>query len=198
MAKFEIAFKITMGHEGGYANDPDDNGGETYAGIARKFWPTWAGWGIIDAIKVNQGRTAVVINQHAKASLVLNNLIAGFYKVNFWNTNNLDLVNSQAIANELFDIAVNMGVKIAAKMLQESLNLCNKNRMSYPDIEVDGIVGTVETLPILNSKANQAAILNTINMLQGERYLDIMRSNKSQEKFWPSWLSRVIVNGTHA
>lgn len=37
MAIFNSAFKITMGNEGGYANNPDDSGGETYAGIARNF-----------------------------------------------------------------------------------------------------------------------------------------------------------------
>ncbi|RYD50653.1 MAG: hypothetical protein EOP52_13405, partial [Sphingobacteriales bacterium] len=35
MADFLTAYKRTAVAEGGYANDPDDLGGETYKGIAR-------------------------------------------------------------------------------------------------------------------------------------------------------------------
>ena len=37
MADFNIAFEITMGHEGGYSFDKDDAGGETYRGISRRY-----------------------------------------------------------------------------------------------------------------------------------------------------------------
>lgn len=39
MADFDKAHLEVMGNEGGYANNPVDAGGETYKGIARKFWP---------------------------------------------------------------------------------------------------------------------------------------------------------------
>jgi lysozyme family protein len=35
MAEFKTAFEVTMKAEGGYVNDPDDPGGETYKGSAR-------------------------------------------------------------------------------------------------------------------------------------------------------------------
>ena len=38
MANFEEAYKKTSDFEGGYVNDEDDAGGETYRGIARNFW----------------------------------------------------------------------------------------------------------------------------------------------------------------
>lgn len=44
MADFKIAFDITNKTEAGYANNPDDSGGETYAGISRNNWPYWEGW----------------------------------------------------------------------------------------------------------------------------------------------------------
>ncbi|MFM7564688.1 MAG: glycosyl hydrolase 108 family protein, partial [Planctomycetota bacterium] len=39
MADFAIAFDETMINEGGYVDDPDDRGGETYRGVARRFHP---------------------------------------------------------------------------------------------------------------------------------------------------------------
>ena len=39
MADFNDAFDETMGHEGGYVNDSNDAGGETYRGISRRFNP---------------------------------------------------------------------------------------------------------------------------------------------------------------
>ncbi|MBC7912857.1 MAG: hypothetical protein H7Y07_01930, partial [Pyrinomonadaceae bacterium] len=53
MANFDLAYKITMHNEGGYANDPQDNGGETWKGVARNFCPKWAGWVIVDRIKAS-------------------------------------------------------------------------------------------------------------------------------------------------
>ena len=71
MAKFSEAEKITCKNEGGYANNPSDNGGETYAGIARKFWPNWSGWAKIDAIKKQYGTNANTINLWAKKDVKL-------------------------------------------------------------------------------------------------------------------------------
>lgn len=51
MAYFGDAFKKLSIKEGGYVNDKDDAGGETYRGISRKYNPTWQGWTMIDLIR---------------------------------------------------------------------------------------------------------------------------------------------------
>src|ERR1035441_4044145 len=53
VADFNAAHQQVMGNEGGYANNPADAGGETYKGIARKFWPQWCGWKYVDGVKAN-------------------------------------------------------------------------------------------------------------------------------------------------
>ncbi|KKK46716.1 hypothetical protein LCGC14_3162480, partial [marine sediment metagenome] len=37
MALFTEAYEITLQHEGGYSNDSDDVGGETYKGVSRRY-----------------------------------------------------------------------------------------------------------------------------------------------------------------
>ena len=51
MADFASAFAATMKAEGGYVNDPQDPGGETYKVIACKMNSKWDGWTIIDLAK---------------------------------------------------------------------------------------------------------------------------------------------------
>lgn len=189
MANFYTAYKITMAHEGGYANDPVDRGGETWKGVARNFWPKWEGWIIVDQVKASKPTN---LNQALSARGDLQKLVEVFYKSNFWDVNRLDDVVNQNIANEMFDIGVNMGVGTAAKFLQEALNLCNRNQVTYPDLLVDGQIGPV-TLGVLNNKANVVTVFNTLNLLKGERYINIMRKSPDQEKFWNGWVSRIEI-----
>ena len=51
MADFTQAFQLMIVHEGGYVNDPDDPGGETYKGVARKIFSKWDGWTKVDTLK---------------------------------------------------------------------------------------------------------------------------------------------------
>lgn len=186
---FDKAYANTMKIEGGYVNDPTDRGGETYKGISRKNWPDWNGWTIIDNIKKSVGYSPSYINKAAANDQVLQRLVRLFYKEEFWDKNNLEMMPYE-IAEELFDTGVNMSSTIAAKFLQEALNLCNNNQKLYADIKVDGKIGniTYQALTMSNTKR----VLKTINLLQGERYLNILRNNETQEKYWGGWLERVI------
>ncbi|WP_129714672.1 glycoside hydrolase family 108 protein [Pedobacter sp. SYP-B3415] len=185
MANFQTAFAKTMVVEGGYANDPDDTGGETYMGIARKHNPAWAGWRLVDQHKSKPGRDAVMKNDRS-----LQELVRSFYKVAYWDVNKLDQIVDQSIAEEMFDTGVNMGVEIAARFLQTALNVLNRNQVDYPNISVDGAIGPA-TLKTINTHKSAKLVFKVLNILQGARYLTIADKNEKQEKFMRSWLSRV-------
>lgn len=55
MANFNEEFKKVILVEGGYVNDPDDAGGETYLGISRRYNPNSKIWNIIDNVKKQYG-----------------------------------------------------------------------------------------------------------------------------------------------
>jgi lysozyme family protein len=183
-ANFEKAYLKTIGHEGGYANHPSDRGGETWKGIARNFWKDWEGWQIIDEYKRKENFPA-----NLKDVERLDRMVKEFYKKNFWDKLFLDQLAEAKVSTELFDTAVNMGVKTAAKMLQEALNLLNRQGLTYADLDVDGIVGA-RTIYATN-RCNQRNLYITLNLLQGERYMNICRNNPTQEVFFNGWLNRV-------
>jgi len=113
MANYRSAILKVLLTEGGYANDPDDSGGETYKGIARNFWPRWSGWAIVDEAKKEAGY------EHAlNRNMQLNDAVIAFYKVNFWDKVGGDFIKDQSIANNLVDAAVNEGIKGAVKRAQ--------------------------------------------------------------------------------
>lgn len=117
MADFDLEFKKIIAAEGGYANDKDDKGGETYMGISRRANPNWKGWDIIDTLK------RVFPNPKYKDNIELTNLVKSYYKANYWDRINLDNINNLKLAHQLFDTAVNMGVNKAIKLLQRVLGL---------------------------------------------------------------------------
>ena len=189
---FEIAYGETELNEGGYVHDPDDKGGETHRGVARRFHPDWPGWTIIDKIKTDHPTDFVRrINDNAK----LVELSKQLYRERFWEPILGDQIPNQHVANKVFDTGVNQGVKTSVRYLQESLNLLNRNQKNYSDIEVDGAMGTV-SLEALSAfmkleDGKPDYLLKLLNLMQAWKYVELMRADKTQEKFARGWLSRV-------
>lgn len=188
MAEFGEAYKLTSAHEGGYVNDPVDRGGETYRGIARVHHPDWSGWARID----DQRRKADFPRRLGR-DRALQQSVHRFYKRVYWDRFLGDELPDQALANELYDTAVNMGVRRAVRFLQSSLNLLNRNQRDYLDLVVDGWFGnktlaTVETL--LRKDGDSGPLVKLMNIQQGARYVSIMAGDASQERFARGWIKR--------
>lgn len=138
MANFTIALKKVLKNEGGYANNPNDAGGETYKGISRKNHPTWTGWISIDQIKKAHPKGFKTILEHTPE---LQDKVKDFYKRRFWDELCLDTCGNQELANQAFDMAVNAGIKAGVKILQKVLG-----------IPADGILGNVTKKAIAKIK----------------------------------------------
>lgn len=119
MAKFDGEFDKVILAEGGYVNDPDDAGGETYLGISRKNNPKWVGWEVIDDIKKKYGTKN--ITSRLKKDVALTNSAKLLYKQNYWDVLELDDIPSQGIAHQLFDTCVNCGKTTAIRIAQQVL-----------------------------------------------------------------------------
>lgn len=191
MAKYEIAESITGINEGGYANSSKDRGGETFAGIARRHWPTWTGWKLVDLAKQKIGynghaNPTEVIKARINSALKtgeMRSLISVFYKRNFWNINYLDLITDQQIANTIYDFSVNAGEDKSAEEMQTAVNNVSGSKI----LNVDGDLGAKSIAAI--NKLNPVSLYNEFNRLREVHYRKIAVGD---QKDWLSgWLKRL-------
>ncbi|MCZ7608905.1 MAG: hypothetical protein M5U17_01955 [Ignavibacterium sp.] len=191
MADFETAFNVADQAEGQYNNDRDDRGGETYRGRARRFNPEWSGWRIIDSMKARKD-----FPECLDANEELQRLVRESYRQIEWNGIQGDKISNQAIANEVYDNAVNMGVKKSVEYLQRTINILNRDQRKdmYLDIKVDGSMGTktIEALKVCIKKNTANMVLNVLNGFQVKHYLTLMERNPINEK-WIGWFKRVEI-----
>ncbi len=190
MADFDSSLALVLKHEGGYVFDPDDPGGETYRGIARRYHPDWPGWTRIDQLRRDD---TPAWTKALDEDPSLQAQVAQFYRQRFWNRLWGDRLPDQALADELLDTAVNLGVHRAVTFLQEALNLLNRNQRDYLDLAEDGLLGpkTLATIQRCLQRGDGQLLLKTCNLLQGMHYVRIVRRNPVQEKFFRGWLKRV-------
>ena len=186
MADFQLSLNRTLAHEGGYSVVKADRGGETYRGVSRRFHPSWAGWIVVDQLKHEPGFPRNLQNHPG-----LQNQVGLFYHQQFWQPLLGEQLVHQAVADELFDTAVNMGIATAVSFAQTALNLLNRNQSSYPDGMVDGKMGP-KTLKLLNDCSEPEILVRTLNALQAARYIRICEKDPSQEVFFRGWLKRTL------
>lgn len=182
MAEFLKAFDLTNKNEGGYSFNKDDHGGETYAGIARNYWPNWAGWKYIDQIKESH-KTAIDIDDAIKVSATpIHLLVENFYQLNFWKPLCLDLVNDQQLANAVYDFGVNSGIGQSAKLLQRA---CNANGSV---LFVDGEIGAKTIIEV--NRIEPQLLYESFNRLR-QWFYNSLAARPGQHQFLASWLSRI-------
>ncbi|MDR9519198.1 glycoside hydrolase family 108 protein [Acinetobacter baumannii] len=166
--------------EGGFVNNPNDRGGAT-------------NYGITEAVaRVNGWKGPM-------RDLPLD-LAKQIYKQQYWINPRFDQVNtlSPLIAEELLDTGVNCGVAFAKPLLQRALNLLNnQGKGGWPDLAVDGIYGsaTLGALKIFldkRGKDGEKVMLKVLNIMQGQRYIEICERNPTQEQFFYGWISNRI------
>lgn len=169
MANFAQAVAKTELFEGGYSNNPNDSGGETYRGISRNNWPTWTGWTSIDMYKEEPG-----FPEGLDRDGVLQGQVVSFYQKNFWQ---YDGLNDQDIAWKVFDLSVNVGKVHAIKILQQCVGT-----------NLDGVYGP-NTERLVNSHP-QGSLAGMIRTAAEQYHIAIVQSHPKDAVFLKDWLKR--------
>ena len=168
MASFDLAIPITLAHEGGFFHNPTTgevvNRGITLATLRSLGVLHTSGPPTTADIAFVRGLTLDEVEQ--------------IYREQYWDKLSLDQIKDQEVAAKVFDLAVNMGVVTAARILQQAVG-----------VPVDGIVGP-HTIGAANA-ANPLILLSDIRTVASARYQQIAAANPALAEDLPGWLSRL-------
>jgi len=170
MAKFEIAIEKTLFLEGGgkVVNDRFDPGGLTRWGISKASY------------------------QEIDISSLTKEQAVSLYKHDFWHPL-YEQIESQEVANELFDFGVNTSArgwpKTAVRIFQEAL------QYFHPHLQADGYFGPA-TL-ILTNATVASSLLGEFRACQAYYYAQIVirqadAKEEEKKRFLKGWLRRVM------
>ena len=194
MAGFDQAYKLVADFEGSYSNNKNDRGGETFCGIARNFFPRWAGWEILDTEKRAAGGNIATMKKRLQNTNIME-LVADWYRAEWWNALGLGSLD-QALATEIFEQSVNLGKSGCGKKVQQVANAYNYSGGKYlfPDLVVDGAIGpkTLAALGTLikSGKTNARALVHALNCVQGSHYIELAAKKFTQRIFITGWMKR--------
>lgn len=151
MSHFDKAILNVLRHEGGYVNSPQDPGGETKFGICKRTYP------MLDIRNLTE-QDAIRI-----------------YRRDFWSFQ-YDRM-PYVIAAKIFDMAVNMGAKQAAKLLQRAAGVVD-----------DGLIGpaTIKAINITEEKD----LLDRITAEQMKYYHAVVKNRPTSSAFMAGWTHR--------
>jgi len=180
--------------EGGYVNDPDDPGEETVFGISRKFHPDWIGWETVDSFTIEE-KENLDLNV-LRDELALFDAVSKFYYYKFYTQIKCDKIENlfSRLACNVFDFAVNAGIKTSTETLQKAINKASSD-LNLTNILEDGIIGnkTLERLNIIISHDyNKAELLHYFKELRILYYINITKERPIFLKFLGGWTDRAI------
>lgn len=186
MADFGKALQRTLGFEGGYSDVKGDSGGKTR-------------YGITEAEARAAGYTGDMRDFPVEGAKQI-------YRLRYWVPLMGDALFSQAIADEVFDTAVNCGIGAAIPILQRVLNAFNKGGKRWADVAEDGIMGKA-TIAAANAAQDPTLpahvipnIVKALNCEQGHYYILLRRSpshmTDDHESFMDGWFrTRIALPG---
>ena len=153
MSDFKQAVQKTLTHEGGYVNNPADSGGPTKYGITQADMP---GQNIQDLTE---------------------DQAIGYYTEHYWKPL-YSQINSQGVAEKLFDLGILFGVGTAVGILQLTLG-----------VTVDHNFGP-NTLTATN-QAEETGLLKSYKANLVTHVFNIANVNPKDRIFLNGWLARI-------
>lgn len=173
IANWNNAFALLIKSEGGFSDDPRDNGnrlpdgrkGCTNLGVTQTTWESWVGR------KSDEKEMRALTPEKVKP----------LYKRKFWDACRCDDLPN-GLDYLVFDFAVNAGVGRSAKILQACLG-----------VTVDGAIGP-KTITAACSRDSKDLIA-AFSKAKEDYYKNL--KNPTYEKGWLNRVAEVKINATH-
>jgi lysozyme family protein len=176
MANFKQALSHTLKHEGGgrYTNAYNDRGGPTRWGITIKTLTSWRA----SKQPVTPRDVETLTRQEAES----------IYFARYWCPMRCAEVDDQRVANKMFDMSVNFGVRRASHIVQVAI----RDAHGLP-VPIDGVVGPA-TIGAVNSCLVEP-LLDAMCHHQTDAYRSIVERDPTQSRFIVGWLRRASWKG---
>ncbi len=178
MAHFERAVKLTLQHEGGYANVRGDPGGPTKMGIT------------LATLSRALGREADLDHDgHVDADdvkLLTREQAEAIYRRIYWDEPGLELIRDDRVAAKVFDFGVNAGPRAAIMLLQRAIDHTAPPGVRH--VADDGVLGP-KTLASL-AACDPEIILQAFASEQALFYLRCIEHDPVKLEFKAGWLAR--------
>lgn len=186
MADFERWVRQVLDDEGGYSRDPQDPGGETIFGIARKKRPDWPGWRGVDEL-----RAAVGFPQNAEQDAALLDSAKQFYRAEYWIKVRGDELIDERLAGILFSCAANCGPEKAVELLQQALNILKPASVRATKVDGDFGPDTQRLLLGFPLAVAEGALPWLVSCLWTDHYVALVGRNPTLGRFVRGWIARV-------
>ncbi len=180
MADFSVSLTKTLKNEGKIFHD-HDTGEYSVQGIS-----VWTLRSLNLLPKTVDLQAPASSSDIAFSNSLTPDQIADIYRHLYWNYLQADVINSQLVADKLFDLAVNDGPCTAIRLLQQGLN-----RLSWlaGELTEDGFMGP-RTMASINGHT-EAEVLDQLRFFAERRYRQIAANNPKLAKDLDGWLRRL-------
>ena len=166
MADYEKAIKVVLKHEGGYT---EDHAGATNFGVTLRSLDVDIDLdGDIDADDIRAMDVADAIS---------------FYKRRWWDQYGYQQIGDDDVATKVFDLAINMGARQAARLVQRALRACGAK-----GIKDDGVLGPVSYQAIGSIPPDR--LVACIRSEAAGFYRGLTISKPEYSKYLNGWLNR--------
>lgn len=178
MSDFDKAIPLILKHEGGFVDNKNDPGGATNFGISLRYLKDHPDFGDFD----HDGD----VDAEDIANMTVEDAMK-VYKLEWWDKFHYGQINDQTIATKVFDMAVNMGAKRSAMLLQAALN-----KVFGLNLTVDGILGPA-SMRVINAVTDGDEEQQLLNAYCDEiwaRYQYLIAHNSKLAVFANGWKRR--------
>ncbi len=161
---FDESVLVVIAHEGGYVNDPDDNGHATNHGITQETLSNFRG--------------AIVTREEVKA--LTSDEAKLIYKKLYWDPMMLDQVQDPKLQTAMLDQGVLSGIRSAIGCMQIACGAISDGKMG-PD-----------TITHINSFVDLNYLLNRFKQEMISHYTKIALAQQKDQRFVRGWIARVM------
>jgi lysozyme family protein len=165
MSNQKISIAKTLVHEGGFQKNPEDHANWTGGKI-----------GVGTLVGTKYGITTIDLPGVDIENLTEDQAI-GYYSEHYWKSG-YSQIESQDVADKLFDLGVLFGVRVAVGVLQVVLGITS-----------DGVFGPA-TLSSVN-QTEPASLYNAYKAAMVTHAINVATANPPEREFLSGWIKRI-------